>query len=277
LSRYRPHFKAFRTRSLEGESVVTHFVRTLAVAILLGGNSFTGLADDLAPIGTFGLGLHLGNVSEQLEIGSDFELNLDIGATGFATGHRYGMAHVRLMIGNTFGINLSDSVGWNFFGDSPFILSTELLNFQINWAVQAAAEQRNYFEWTPMAAAGFQVQTDQCRVVAVIRGGGSVGTLGDGGARPAYGVGGYVDCESKLALGAELLRIEDASNDIDLARVEISVPIGAVGDELIHAINARYEALVEHGNAQAAFFFEDVGRDDHEEHRVIIMYTLQAR
>lgn len=94
-----------------------------------------------------------------------------------------------------------------------------------------------FIEWSPMASVGIQVLGDTCKAMFALRGGVSLGTLGDGGLRTAYGAGVVGVCEDVLQFSADVMRISTKSSDVDMASVRafILIPgqsfgIGAVVD-----------------------------------------------
>ena len=244
--------------------------------------------------GYLGLGLHLGNVSDDLRLETtDLEVNLDLVSSVHGQGTNYGMGQLRLMLGNTFGIHLSEAGGVNllrYTADHPiFLIGVEPFNFNFNAGVQGSVENlSNYFEWTPMAAVGLDIDflelsdDDTCRGILLARGGASIGTLGDGGARPAYGAGFHINCADAVNFGADLLRIEDANFDVDLARVEIQVGLDRdaehpMSDSLIHTLGFRFESLTKHLSGDAHFLIELPNYGDHVERRGMLLYTLTNR
>lgn len=82
-----------------------------------------------------------------------------------------------------------------------------------------------FFEWTPMAAIGAQFFTDSCKAMVAVRGGAAIGTLGDGGVRPAYGAGASAVCNNKLIFNADFTRIVTENSNVDMANLMAGVKI----------------------------------------------------
>ncbi len=80
-------------------------------------------------------------------------------------------------------------------------------------------------EWSPMASAGVQLFSDTCKATLLIRGGASIGTLGDGGVRPAYGAGVTAVCKDLLQFSADVMRIPTKTVDVDMASLRAFVLI----------------------------------------------------
>ena len=178
---------------------------------------------------------------------TSLELSLAPGASGFA-----------LDLEEKSGVNL-----WTRHGDQTIVplLGLEPLNFAAGTSIGFESKttqhtdalgvttttkdsdphripgREPYIEWSPMAAVGFQVLGDTCKAMFAIRGGASIGTLGDGGVRPAYGAGVSAVCKHILSFSADVMRIPTKTVDVDMAslRAFVLVPgqhfgIGTVFD-----------------------------------------------
>ncbi len=140
--------------------------------------------------------------------------------------------------GLNLGLTFENRVGETLLGNNKgsFLhIGYEIPNLLIN--VNTNDQRTDYIEWQPMMSVGGQLPIASCRILALIRGGGSLGNLGDGGARWAYGSGAYLNCP-KLDLIGEITRIKTKSGDHDLANADLSYSLDSG-----YTLNLRGEAI----------------------------------
>jgi len=141
----------------------------------------------------------------------------------------YGHNIFRLEIGSGFGITGAGMGGVGLFKVEPnsvnSLVAIEPLN--LIFSANTNNNREDYIEWMPMGAAGIQAAPNVCRIAVLGRAGAALGTLGDGGARTAYGAGAYLSCPKVHAAG-EVTRIRTASGPVDLGSLTAAARVGNV-------------------------------------------------
>lgn len=122
--------------------------------------------------------------------------------------HRYGGGGARLQVGNHIGFHAHGNSGFYIFGlDSEDkntvapLIGFEVLNGEISF--NSSTTIQDYYHGFLGASLGVQADIEGCRILPLIRGGGTMGTLGKNGMLPefdlAYGPGMHVSCDPVYA------------------------------------------------------------------------------
>lgn len=175
-------------------------------------------------IGYGGIGLLAGKSDGKNEMAGA----LEFGGAG-QTSAAYGQGALRLEGGSGWGIS-----GYGFGGATltglergePAALLFGLEPLNLAFTANSNDKREDFIEWLPMVSLGGQLAADSCRILALARAGGALGTLGKNGAGYAYGGGAYVNCRD-FFLTTELTRIDRKGQATDMAAVDTMIPIKA--------------------------------------------------
>lgn len=245
------------------------------VLSLLANLSFAQEASENSDSHYSGAAIHVGEVGRN-DGYHVYEGSLDLLHSAHLYGRMYGLGMGRLQLGNEVGVNVQGHLGFNVLGaDSYGIIGLEPLNLSFNWTRRIATNAPlNYIEWQPMAAVGLQIPSDLCRVAILVRGGGSWGTIGENGLRPAYGMGGYINCSNVFDFAAEITHIQ-SDTPTDVLMSEIRIPLQHVGNVRL-SLGLRAEALLVHGTGTQILIEKPVS-GEHEEYRGFILVSAIPR
>lgn len=142
---------------------------------------------------------------------------------------QYGFGQSRLEIGGGFGIRLAATSGVTLYGVddtggwiAPH-LGVEPFSGQINW--NTSDRQESFYQWFPMASAGFQIETSACRILPLVKAGGAAGNYEKSGLLPrfstSYGSSFHLNCAG-LDLGAEIIRLNQ-SKPVDFGALDFAI------------------------------------------------------
>lgn len=161
----------------------------------------------------------------------------------------YGNGHLRAELGKGSGIAARGKGGLSIIGlergESGVSLQLGLEPANVEFSANTGRGREDFIEWTPSVAGGVQLGSDTCRLLALGRVGGALGTLGTKGVGYAYGPAMYLSCGILNASG-ELTRIERNGQSVDTGLADVSVPLKIRGNHSIN-IGLRGEVIDTHG------------------------------
>jgi hypothetical protein len=199
---------------------------------------------DQRPGGTFGI-TRYGHDYLRLEIGGRSEGGVGLGIAGG-------------------GMSGSQLVGVR--GDQNVMLHIGAEPFNLQFNAHSSDAREDFIEWMPMGSAGVQVAADTCRAIALLRGGAAIGTLGNGGARGAWGGGAYLTCPAVQVAG-EITRIESDNKPVDVAAVNARLNLASHNLSL----GVLAEAITTRRDGTSPAIFSTPGEGDNSERRLFLM------
>lgn len=130
----------------------------------------------------------------------------------------YGHGHLRLEAGSGFGVNGDLVAGRALLNlkARPIGLHFGVEPANLHLSLNNDNDRTDYIEWQPSVSLGVQAESGTCHALAAVRGGASVGTLGDNGIRKSYGVGANLVCKGVKAAG-EWTQIKSDTDHANIA------------------------------------------------------------
>lgn len=244
----------------------------LASAFALSLNGPLALADDPSVKSIGSVGLMTGKSGDKKEVAGVLSLTAlrtqqPSTENGFAS---YGQGTLRLEAGTGLGVALRGKSGTTLIGAGNGVtvaphVGLELLS--MNFSVNTNDNREDFIEWSPMAALGVQGNIGNlCKVVANARAGGSIGTLGKGGARAAYGAGVDSHCLKMFNLSANATRIATGTGPVDLQSADFRVMFPGTRAN----IGVSAEAITTRAESSKSHLFQAAKEEDKKEKRVFL-------
>ena len=176
---------------------------------------------------------------------------------------QYGFSQSRLEVGTNLGVTLDATSGVALYGledgqkgIAPFL---GLEAFSGHIALNTRQDRIDFYEWLPTVSTGVQIGWGACRLLPLVKGGGAVGTVTQGGFWPVFGLsagaGTHLNC-GKWNFGGSLAGVRAQGQ---------YAQIGAVD----------FEFAIPQSKIQLDLRSEWVGRSSGQEQRA--MMTLRSR
>jgi hypothetical protein len=196
---------------------------------------------------------------------------LEIGGMAQQKG-TYGHGQFRIEAGNGFGIAAVGKGGYQLVGLDPgetASLHVGVEPFSLNFSANTNKTREDYIEWLPMGSAGLQLAADSYRILGLVRGGGAVGTLGNGGGGGAYGFGAYLD-GPRFDFAADLTRIVRNGKNVDLGSVDAAVPLTSGRGTGAHLFLGLHGEVIDTRGDDKASMFSTANTGDKVEQRGLL-------
>jgi len=159
-------------------------------------------------------------------------LNLEGGVTATGTegfgNNGYGHGHLDLTLGVPFGLNASGNYGYQVtpkdsvlhFGVEPFNVDFKLTTTRNTG--EGYEDTQNYLEWLPAGSVGVLIPGEDCRVLALGRGGYALSTRGSG---PLVGGALYANCNDFDVAGEFTRVLKHEGGNRDTVTVDTTIPV----------------------------------------------------